>query len=46
MFQPRHAGLEDVFENLNIEANEGEMVDEFDKVAICCSRKIRQTSWG
>ena len=34
MFQPRHAGLEDVFEDINIEANEGDMVDEFDNVVV------------
>ena len=34
LFQPRHAGLEDVFEDINIEANEGDMVDEFDNVVV------------
>ena len=34
MFQPRHAGLEDVFGDLNIEVNEGDMVGEFDNVVV------------
>ena len=34
VFQPRHAGLEDVFDGLKIEANEGDMVDEFDNVVV------------
>ena len=34
LFQPRHAGLEDVFEDINIVANEGDMVDEFDNVVV------------
>ena len=34
VFQPRHAGLEDVFDDLKIEANEGDMVDEFDNVVV------------
>ena len=34
LFQPRHAGLEDVFDDLKIEANEGDMVDEFDNVVV------------
>ena len=34
LFQPRHAGPEDVFDDLKIEANEGDMVDEFDNVVV------------
>ena len=34
LFQPRHAGLEDVFDDLKVEVNEGDMVDEFDNVVV------------
>ena len=34
LFQPRHAGLGDVFDDLKIEVNEGDMVDEFDNVVV------------
>ena len=34
LFQPRRAGLGDVFDDLKIEVNEGDMVDEFDNVVV------------
>ena len=34
LFQPRHAGLEDAFEDIDIETNEGDMVDNLDNVVV------------